>query len=145
MKDIIHFSHANGFPASTYRTVFAELADDYQIRSIERYGHDPRFPVTQDWPYLVDQLIDDMEQYRQDPQGPQQADGIRIDPVPSLPEAAPTSPAATAAAEPPLDPPGDSSRRHGLSVRPNRAGSVAQWLPNSAVFVRPQMTSPAAR
>ncbi len=32
LKDIIHFSHANGFPASTYRTIFAELADDYEIR-----------------------------------------------------------------------------------------------------------------
>jgi pimeloyl-ACP methyl ester carboxylesterase len=60
MKDIIHFSHANGFPASTYRTIFAELADDYDIRSIERYGHDPRFPVTRDWPNLVDQLLDDI-------------------------------------------------------------------------------------
>jgi len=29
LKDVIHFSHANGFPASTYRTIFAELADDY--------------------------------------------------------------------------------------------------------------------
>ena len=27
----------------------------------------------------------------------------------------------------------------------NSAGSVAQWLPNSAVLVRPQMMSPAAR
>ncbi|VXC23339.1 conserved hypothetical protein [Burkholderia sp. 8Y] len=68
MKDIIHFSHANGFPASTYRTVFAELADDYQIRSIQRYGHDSRFPVTQDWPHLVDQLVEDMGRYRQAPQ-----------------------------------------------------------------------------
>ena len=64
MKDIIHFSHANGFPASTYRTIFAELADDYEIRSIERYGHDPRFPVTRDWPNLVDQLLDDMNSQR---------------------------------------------------------------------------------
>lgn len=69
MKDIIHFSHANGFPASTYRTVFAELADDYEIRSIERYGHDPRFPVTRDWPYLVDELIDDMSRHRQEAGG----------------------------------------------------------------------------
>lgn len=69
MKDIIHFSHANGFPASTYRTVFAELADDYEIRSIERYGHDPRFPVTRDWPYLVDELIDDMSRHRREAGG----------------------------------------------------------------------------
>ena len=55
------------------------------------------------------------------------------------------SPAATAAAEPPLEPPGDSSDLHGFRVRPKSAGSVAQWLPNSAVLVRPQMMSPAAR
>lgn len=60
MKDIIHFSHANGFPASTYRTIFAELADDYDLRFIERIGHDRRYPVTRDWPHLVDQLLDDI-------------------------------------------------------------------------------------
>ncbi|MDV2123838.1 alpha/beta hydrolase, partial [Burkholderia pseudomallei] len=60
MKDIIHFSHANGFPASTYRTIFAELADDYELRFIERIGHDRRFPVTRDWPHLVEQLLDDI-------------------------------------------------------------------------------------
>ena len=64
MKDIIHFSHANGFPASTYRTIFAELADDYEIRSVERFGHDPRYPVTRDWPHLVDQLLDDIASRR---------------------------------------------------------------------------------
>jgi hypothetical protein len=38
------------------------------------------------------------------------------------------SPAATAAAEPPLEPPGDSSGLHGFRVRPNSAGSVAQMV-----------------
>ena len=60
MKDIIHFSHANGFPASTYRTIFAELADDYELRFIERIGHDARFPVTRDWPHLVEELLADI-------------------------------------------------------------------------------------
>jgi len=64
LKDILHFSHANGFPASTYRTIFAELADDYEIRAIERFGHDPRYPVTRDWPHLVDELIDDIGRTR---------------------------------------------------------------------------------
>jgi pimeloyl-ACP methyl ester carboxylesterase len=72
LKDIIHFSHANGFPASTYRTIFAELSDDYDIRAVERFGHDPRFPVTRDWPYLVDELLDDIARGRRTPaQGPQ--------------------------------------------------------------------------
>jgi pimeloyl-ACP methyl ester carboxylesterase len=66
LKDILHFSHANGFPASTYRTIFAELADDYEIRAVERFGHDPRFPVTRDWPHLVDQLIEDIGATRPD-------------------------------------------------------------------------------
>jgi len=61
LKDIIHFSHANGFPASTYRTIFAELSDRYEVRAVERYGHDPRFPVTRDWPHLVEQLLDAVE------------------------------------------------------------------------------------
>ena len=61
MKDIIHFSHANGFPASTYRTIFAELADQYEVRAVERYGHDPKFPVTRDWPHLVEQLLASVE------------------------------------------------------------------------------------
>jgi pimeloyl-ACP methyl ester carboxylesterase len=64
LKDILHFSHANGFPASTYRTIFAELADDYEIRAVERFGHDPRFPVTRDWPHLVDQLLEDIDARR---------------------------------------------------------------------------------
>ncbi len=57
MKDIIHFSHANGFPASMYRTVFAELEDQYDVRAIETIGHDPRYPVTRDWPHLADELL----------------------------------------------------------------------------------------
>jgi pimeloyl-ACP methyl ester carboxylesterase len=60
VKDVIHFSHANGFPASTYRTIFAELSDDYDVRFIERFGHDARYPVSRDWPHLVEQLLDDI-------------------------------------------------------------------------------------
>jgi pimeloyl-ACP methyl ester carboxylesterase len=60
LKNVIHFSHANGFPASTYRTIFAELAEDYEVRFVERFGHDSRYPVTRDWPHLVEQLLDDV-------------------------------------------------------------------------------------
>jgi pimeloyl-ACP methyl ester carboxylesterase len=57
LKEIIHFSHANGFPASVYRTIFAELEDQYEVRAIETIGHDPRFAITRDWPHLVDELL----------------------------------------------------------------------------------------
>ena len=76
---------------------------------------------------------------------PQAAAGTRIEPVPSLPDAAGTSPAATAAAEPPLDPPGERSGARGLTVGPKITGSVVQWLPHSGVFVLPATSRPASR
>ena len=71
--------------------------------------------------------------------------GMRIEPPPSLACAAGTMPAATAAAEPPLEPPALWSRFHGLRVGPNASGSVVGSRPSSGVLVRPRMTSPAAR
>ena len=52
------FSHANGFPAGTYRSLFdAWRAAGFEVHAVEKYGHDTRFPVTSNWPYLRDQLI----------------------------------------------------------------------------------------
>ncbi len=79
------------------------------------------------------------------PTKPQHDAGTRIDPVPSPPDAAGTMPAATAAAVPPLDPPGVMSGDHGLTVGPNSTGSVVQWLPHSGVLVLPKTTRPASR
>ena len=54
----IVFSHANGFPAGTYRALFeAWRTAGFQVHAIEKFGHDPRFPVTSNWPNLRDQLI----------------------------------------------------------------------------------------
>ncbi len=52
------------------------------------------------------------------PTRPHSAAGMRIDPPPSLPWARGTIPAATAAADPPEDPPEEWSRFHGLRVGP---------------------------
>jgi len=58
----IVFSHANGFPAGTYRLIFeAWRAAGFEVHAIEKYGHDPRFPVTGNWPHLRAQLIDFIE------------------------------------------------------------------------------------
>jgi hypothetical protein len=43
---------------------------------------------------------------------------MRIEPPPSLPCAIGNMPPATAAAAPPLEPPGERSRSHGLRVIP---------------------------
>ncbi len=58
-KPLIIFSHANSFPASTYGVLFRGLeARGYQVKAIEKFGHDPAYPVTSNWPHLVQQLAD---------------------------------------------------------------------------------------
>src|SRR5262245_8425080 len=77
------------------------------------------------------------------PKRPQQDAGIRIEPPPSVPWAIGTMPAATAAAEPPLEPPALCLGFHGFRVGPNRRGSVELARPISGVLVLPKMTRPA--
>ncbi|WP_439520185.1 alpha/beta hydrolase [Hydrogenophaga sp.] len=56
---LIVFSHANSFPASTYGVLFKSLrARGHAVRAVDRFGHDPRYPVTSNWPFLVQQLAD---------------------------------------------------------------------------------------
>jgi pimeloyl-ACP methyl ester carboxylesterase len=64
---LIVFSHANSFGASTYRVLFDHLQTrGFTVRAIERFGHDPRYPVSNNWTHLVQQLIDfTLEQVQQ--------------------------------------------------------------------------------
>jgi pimeloyl-ACP methyl ester carboxylesterase len=52
------FSHANGFPAGTYRLLFeAWRAAGWRVIAPEKFGHDPRFAVTSNWPQIRDELL----------------------------------------------------------------------------------------
>ncbi len=67
-RGVIVFSHGNSFPAGTYRVLFdAWRAAGYTVHAIDKYGHDPRYPVTTHWPRLRDQLIDFAETHRAGP------------------------------------------------------------------------------
>lgn len=57
MPQSIFFAHANGFPSATYGKLFAALAPDYHVQHLEQHGHDPRFPVDDNWHNLVDELL----------------------------------------------------------------------------------------
>ena len=53
------FSHANSFAASTYGVLFKSLqARGFTVHAIEKFGHDSQYPVTNNWPHLVQQLLD---------------------------------------------------------------------------------------
>src|SRR5215471_19167142 len=74
---------------------------------------------------------------------PHKAAGCRIDPPVSDPSARGAMPAATATADPPLDPPGIRSGAHGLRVGPNAEFSVEDPMANSSQFVLPTTMAPA--
>lgn len=58
----IVFSHANGFPAGTYRQLFeAWRAAGWRVLAIDKLGHDSRYPVSLNWPHLRDELLNFVE------------------------------------------------------------------------------------
>ena len=70
---------------------------------------------------------------------------MRMDPPPSLPVAKGHKYAATAAAAPPLDPPGVRSVFQGLHPVIPKLFSHVPTMPNSGTLVLPKMMPPAAR
>ena len=78
------------------------------------------------------------------PTTPQNAAGWRMDPPVSVPSVATAKPAATAAAEPPLEPPGTRSSARGLRTGPYAEFSFDEPIANSSQFSLPSSTAPAA-
>src|SRR4051794_41983232 len=72
------------------------------------------------------------------------AAGWRIEPPVSVPMASGASKPATAADDPPDEPPGIRSRSHGLRVGPYAEFSVDEPIANSSMLVLPSMTMPAS-
>ncbi len=66
-KPKIHFAHANGFPARTYTKLFSFLETDFDIGFLERHGHQPKFPVTDNWKFLKDELREEIERRYAEP------------------------------------------------------------------------------
>jgi pimeloyl-ACP methyl ester carboxylesterase len=56
---LVVFSHANSFPASTYRVLFKQLRSrGFAVKAVDKFGHHPKYPVSNNWPHLVQQLAD---------------------------------------------------------------------------------------
>src|SRR5207244_11720696 len=77
------------------------------------------------------------------PPTPHSAAACRIQPPVSVPIAHATRPAATAAADPPDEPPGTRSRSHGLRTGPNPEFSFDEPIANSSMLVLPSTGAPA--
>ena len=56
---LVVFSHANSFPAATYGILFRQLRSrGFLVRAVDQFGHDPDYPVGNNWAALVQQLHD---------------------------------------------------------------------------------------
>lgn len=65
-RPIVHFAHGNSFPSGTYRRFLDLLSKDYDVGALEMHAHNPKYPVTDGWPALVQELIDELlARYRQ--------------------------------------------------------------------------------
>lgn len=56
----IYFAHGNGFPSPCYRQLLDNLEKRYTCSYIDRIGHNPQYPVTENWPFLVDEILDNV-------------------------------------------------------------------------------------
>ncbi len=56
-RPLLVFSHANGFPAGSYRKLFAMLGEQFEVQAPSRLGHDPTHPVSDGWPQLQRELL----------------------------------------------------------------------------------------
>ncbi|WP_395342999.1 alpha/beta fold hydrolase [Ningiella sp. W23] len=63
---LMHFAHANSFPAGSYRAVFDEFRklnsvsenkQNVQIFALDKFAHDSQFPINDNWHNPVDELI----------------------------------------------------------------------------------------
>ena len=69
MNRTIVFSHANSFPAGTYRKLFAHwAAAGWRVLAPDKLGHDPAWPVASNWRPTRNELIHYIE--RSGLQGP---------------------------------------------------------------------------
>ncbi|HEY8609336.1 MAG TPA: alpha/beta hydrolase [Noviherbaspirillum sp.] len=57
----IHFVHANSYPAGTYRIFFDHLRKHYQVQALDMHAHNPAYPVSNGWPELVRELLDELD------------------------------------------------------------------------------------
>jgi pimeloyl-ACP methyl ester carboxylesterase len=57
MRELIHFAHGNGFPALCYKQFLNSLEEQFDYCYVDKIGHDPNYPVGDNWHCLVDQIL----------------------------------------------------------------------------------------
>ncbi|WP_156226376.1 alpha/beta fold hydrolase [Herbaspirillum chlorophenolicum] len=64
---ILHFAHANSYPAGTYGMFFEQLRQHYDVRALAMHAHNPRYPVDDGWRKLTRELVAELESNYSEP------------------------------------------------------------------------------
>lgn len=56
----LFFAHANGFPGRCYQSLFTGLTQPVTVHYLEKIGHHPDYPVTDNWSYLIREYLDNL-------------------------------------------------------------------------------------
>lgn len=67
MKPLIHFAHGNGFPALCYKQMLDTLEGRFDYCYLDRIGHNPLFPVSENWHNLVFEIISNIKNQANQP------------------------------------------------------------------------------
>jgi pimeloyl-ACP methyl ester carboxylesterase len=67
MKELIHFAHGNGFPALCYKQMLDQLESRFDYCYVDRIGHDPLYPVGENWHNLVNEVIASVQRQANQP------------------------------------------------------------------------------
>lgn len=54
---IVHFAHANGFPAKSYNKLFKHLSPNISLIALDKFAHSVEFPLNNNWENQADELI----------------------------------------------------------------------------------------
>ncbi|WP_460311940.1 alpha/beta fold hydrolase [Aliiglaciecola aliphaticivorans] len=63
----IHFAHANGFPAGSYRLLLNSMRSHFDVIAIEKLAHNPNFPVDIGWQNQVSEIVHFLHENQAEP------------------------------------------------------------------------------
>ncbi|MFA3792083.1 alpha/beta fold hydrolase [Aliiglaciecola sp. SL4] len=63
----IHFAHANGFPAGSYRLLLDSLGQNFEVFAIDKLAHNANFPVVLGWQNQVSELMAFIQEKQAEP------------------------------------------------------------------------------
>lgn len=67
MRELIHFAHGNGFPSLCYKQLLEQLETRFDCCFIDKIGHDPDYPVGENWHNLVAEIIASIKRQAEQP------------------------------------------------------------------------------